>query len=227
MTSITDICNRALDEIGARAVIANLNEASLEATTCARHYDNCRRMLLRTAPWGFARKQANLALLGDLTSGTSPQPWQYKYQYPADCVLFRYIMSPVGLPRQPDISARFLLNYEDANQTILSNVSQAIGVYNADVQDPTRFDDLFQNALTLFVASKLAIPLTGNAGIKQAMEALLKDAVVQARASDANEGLTSSGHVPDWIAGRGADCIPLFAQGLSCGPWIDLALGTV
>lgn len=66
------IANLALSAIGTRSTIVSLTETSVEAQTIALHYNNVRDQLLREAPWNFARKQLNLALLNDSTSLSPP-----------------------------------------------------------------------------------------------------------------------------------------------------------
>ena len=184
--------------------------------------------MLRTAQWGFARRQVALTQLGDLIpDGTSPYPWLWEYAYPADCVKFRYIVSPpppanttvsppaVGLPVGPpwwtgaSRNNRFMLNGTvDAQNnpitTVVSNVYQAIGVYTHDAQVVDTFDELFINALVSLLAYKLVIPLSGH-NIKHeesASEAEVMD-VTQARVADGNEAFFKDDIPTDWMNARG------------------------
>lgn len=100
MTAPADICNMALSDIGARATIAALTDPGPAAVACNIWYDKLRQMLLRTAPWGFARSTIALTQLGAITN-TPPDniyPFPYKYAYPSDCIKFRYLLPP---PTQP------------------------------------------------------------------------------------------------------------------------------
>lgn len=113
MTSIVDICNRALQAIGTRT---NVTQAELTAnsTNEAKQfnliYENCRDDLSRMAPWNCA---FNYAPLTRITSapGTQENPtysattwvkglpapgWAYAYQYPEDCLKPCYIV-PSGI----------------------------------------------------------------------------------------------------------------------------------
>jgi hypothetical protein len=113
MTTRTDIVNRALSAIAARSSLVNLNERSTEAEQARLLYDPTRDELLRAAPWNFARKMVQLALLKaapgtpENPTGTPnvydpatmpPPPWFYSYAYPNDCVQVRMITSLVAQP---------------------------------------------------------------------------------------------------------------------------------
>lgn len=225
MTTDVDICNRALDEIGARVVVTTLSENTPQGKACSRQYDPMRRQLLRAAPWGFARKTAALTPLGLLTDNppASPYPWLAKYAYPADCEKVRYVLptptsfNVVGVPNVSDIgfnpyvmpsrSNRFLPAYDDTGATpakvLLSNLPLLTCVYTVDVVNPDLFDVLYTNALVMALANKLVMPLSGNVKLKASYAQLAEQAILQARAVDGNEAVPSTSHTPDWITTRG------------------------
>lgn len=246
MTADVDICNRALGEIGARLVINSLTETSPAAVQCRLQYNPLREQLLRTAPWGFARKTLALTTLGLLTDSppASPYPWLAKYAYPADCLKVRYILPPPyglasDLNGEPDVSSglvvpwcapsrqwRYLPAYDDTvsppRKVLLANVQSALCVYTVNVTDPDLFDALFTNALVMALANKLVIPLSGNVGMKQGYAALAEQAILQARAVDGNEAIPTSDHVVDWMAVREASWYPNWGVGgdsFALGSW--------
>lgn len=241
VTTPTDICNRALSEIGARATITIIDNSTPAGLQCGIWYDTIRQQLLRMAPWGFARKTLALTLQGQLTDSppTSPYPWQFKYGYPADCIKVNYLLPipptsttnvpVVGIPlvpyAMPSRNCRFIIGYDMVDPTdtdnddlvpgrvILSNVRDAVGVYIADVTDPDIMDHGFKEALVAALASKLVQPLTGNAGMKGDYEKLAQMHITQARVEDANEAVPSTDHTPDWIATRGGPVYPYGGPG--------------
>lgn len=218
------ICNMALGEIGSRTLIEALNDSSTAARQCALFYTITRQQLLRAAPWGFARRTVTLTSLGLATDDPNvvPYPWMAMYAYPADCLGMRYILPPPLPPASgdaPDVSSTFVVpwcppsrswRYLKANDTsvdpsrtvILSNVVEALGVYTADVSDPDLFDPLFVKAFVQAMAANLVMPMSGNVSLKSGFVNLAKDALTEARARDGNESITTSDHVPDWIATR-------------------------
>lgn len=224
MASDIDLCNRALAEIRARATIASLEEVSTEAQNCRLFYDSTRKQLLRSAHWGFARRQVPLSLLGTLVAGTSEYPWAYSYEYPARCIKMRYILPspPVGSDSalvvpgsswnpylSPSRANRFLISSIDddasASRVVLSNVKDAIGVFTSNVTNVDLFDPLFEEALVKALAAKLVIPLAGEVKMKADLESFAYNAVVSARVADGNEALPTTAHTPDWIAARNQD----------------------
>lgn len=227
MTTDTDIVNRSLSEIGGRVTVANLWMDTTTAAVNARlHYTPLRQQLVRTAPWGFTRKTIAAALLGTLAAGTSPFPWNFKYAYPSDCHKMRYILPPpppssvnaapvlTGVPVMlapwsgPRRDWHYTIANDDSSGTdtlvILSNVDQALLVYNKDVIDPDIWDSLFSNAMVMALANKLVIPITGNAGMKGTYSQLCDKAIIEARIPDANETVHTTDHEASWIVGRGS-----------------------
>lgn len=229
MTTDVDVCNMALSEIGSQELITAIGESTPAGRQSELYYTRMRQQLLRTAPWGFARRTVTLTETGTLAEETSPYPWLFKYEHPEDCQKFRYVLPPPFPPSGesvPDVSSgslfpwcapsrefRFLIALDVTtsgeppatvqSKVIISNLEDALGVYTADVEDPDLWDSLFTNALTMTLASKFVMPLTGNVGLKREYEAMAQAAIVQARAVDGNESISVNEHVPDWIAVRG------------------------
>lgn len=108
MTADVDICNEALDAMGARATISSLTppDGSAEADSCARNYAPTRDALLRAAHWDFAGKTDTLNLLkaapgtpenptgapGPWSSAQPAPGWLYAYRLPTDCLQVRLIV---------------------------------------------------------------------------------------------------------------------------------------
>lgn len=230
MTSQIDIANRALSKIGTQKTISSFTDPTPAATQCGLWYNAKRQALLRTAPWGFGRRQLALTQTGDaVPDNTAPYPWLYQYAYPSDCLKFRYVLaqpptstttsapnvSDTGLwGMRPSRSHRFLIAnsfdaQNNASKTVLSNVSSAVGVYTYDATDPNQFDPLFVDALVDSLAAELVMALSGNVGLMQQCKASAEDKITKARVADGNEAIPKTDHTPDWIATRGA------------GSWLD------
>ena len=60
MSSVVDICNEAMDLLGA-ATITSLDENSKEAKLCNRRFTTVRDQVLRSHPWNSAIRRATLA----------------------------------------------------------------------------------------------------------------------------------------------------------------------
>lgn len=152
-------------------------------------------------------------------------PWWHEFAYPSDCLQFQMIIAgalpgqPVTqlttAPASPSSSVGYPggvipwqeLQDTDANGNAITvigcNLNPAQGEYTTDVRDATRFDNGFREALVGRMAQKLVMPLSGNLQLAQVVIARGEAAITRARAQDANEGVKSMDHTPDWIRARG------------------------
>ncbi len=108
LTAPADIVNQALDMLGQPAkILGSIEDATPVSEAARRNYGQILRQLLRSSHWAFARKQANLQLLGDAT-GQSPAPvspvvlapWTYAYAWPTDAVAGRWLPASTPLDTQ-------------------------------------------------------------------------------------------------------------------------------
>jgi hypothetical protein len=223
-TQPQDVCNRALDMIGAPA-IADMQEGSRESRVAIRHYGPSVRALLRAVHWNFARTTQPLVLLFDATQGQPvPIPWLYEYAYPQDAVQIRFLpmltTPPPGLvpplmtnmPLLPTVSGTyptpFVIAADNGITVILSNVQQASAVYTSANFNPLLWDSLFMDAVVAILASKFAVPLLDDKKLAIALRneqiAAAKEMIGDARAANGNEAWSTADHTPDWIRIRGA-----------------------
>lgn len=241
-SSVVQICNRALSEMGTQSNIASLDEQSNEAVQCSLWYDNIRQSILRAAPWGCARHQRALTLLGtwDGTSSNAPYPQLFKYEYPSDCLKLRYIIWPtqtINVADSPAVDVgtsapywmppsrqnRYLIQADVDSGTgvqtkvILSNVPGAVAVFTLDLSNPDVFDPMLDSAISAALAYKLVIPLSGNIGMRQQFRESAEGSLLNARAVDGNEAVPTSDHTPDWIAARGCNAYGYDGLGMGDG----------
>lgn len=109
MTTRTDIANRALQAIAAKATISNFDkDNSTEAAAVRLIYEATRDAMLRGAHWNFARRMAYLDLLksapGTETNTSSAiawlpatmpaPPWLFEYGYPSAALQMRFVAPP-------------------------------------------------------------------------------------------------------------------------------------
>jgi hypothetical protein len=106
MTTLADICNRALQTFGTRTAVglAEVGPSGIPVSNEAKQFNliafNLRDDLLRLAPWDCGLKTANLTYISSTFGtpenqstatqlwqpGQPPPPWSYEYQYPVDCL---------------------------------------------------------------------------------------------------------------------------------------------
>ena len=90
-------------------------------------------------------------------------------------------------------------------QVILTNQEFALINYVRDVTDPNIFDDDFQEAFTLALGARLCVALTGDKKLANLKLAEANAMILEARGTDANEGLRVNDVTPDWLRVRGID----------------------
>ena len=193
MHSIIQICNAALLLIGTRT-IASLEEPTPEAAYCKQFYDQAVLSVLRDHPWGFAQRREKLAEV------QVPEGWQSAYckayAYPLDCVQSHFLMTACGTEK----SQAYELAANDERTILLTNLPDAIMAYTANIQDVTRFDPMFVEALTRKMQCLLTKPiLKGNSqGVREAEELYMR-ALSAAKTADAKEGMPFNDPEEPWL----------------------------
>jgi hypothetical protein len=164
MTSVSDICNRAvaqIAEIPSATPVTSLTPPAGDsvpaAIACSLLYQPIYLAILRQNDWDFARKTAPLTI-----TGIAAQPWQFQYAYPPDCIQLRQVapaLSTILDPNNPQ-PVRWAVAGE-LIKVILSNQAGAVAIYTVDVADPTLWDWAFAEAMVRALASALALTLAG------------------------------------------------------------------
>lgn len=184
MSSIIEICNRALSNLGNSRSINSLTEASKEAGECSLHFEPCRDAVLADFDWNFATKRMALA-----DTGNPPPDWQYAYRYPTDCLRITEIMLP-GV-RNPTATQR--VQYEvgadsaGTGRLIYTDLPQAWLRYVARITDVNMFDPIFQEALSWRLAAAINMVLTGNADLGNNALSMYSRIILSAGSHSMNE----------------------------------------
>lgn len=184
--SVTGICNRALQLVGSAQQILNLTDNTREARACSRAYDPCRRAELRSHPWNFAVKRAQLA------ANTSGPPFGPVYQFPlpTDClrVLVRKYAS---------------CDWNVEGRTIVSSTSTPLNIrYIGDIEDTTQFDAAFCEVLAYRIALAIVEDLTQSNAKKAGLQQDYRNALVDARKVDALESVPERSAESEWTTAR-------------------------
>ncbi len=226
----TDVANIALGEIGQRSRISSFEDGTPASQAAALFYTPKLQMLTRAAPWDSMRAQRVLTLLraaqinGVVSNDPPPQSFGFEYAYPADCLKARFIIPTLALQSQgvplttapgvnftsakPPTAIPFVVATDkDASgnniKVILTNLPQAILIYTRDLsQDPDIWDALFLSAATALLGAYFINALTGDKGKMAEQIGLAKNMIDQARAASANEGISNTDHIPDWMQVR-------------------------
>ena len=180
MTS-TDICNLALAYL-AKGRITSLTQNTEEARQCAMHYDHCRRLLLRSYRWGFARRIEKLAL-----SALTIPGWEFVYGYPADCLIVRFVFEKEGAAKKEVDLNQFDISDVDGVKVICTDVEQAWCEYTEDVVEVAKMTEEFVEALARYLAASMAMVITGNGELMNTNYQLMQAALNQAQVEAARE----------------------------------------
>lgn len=194
------ICNMAITHCGRTAApFASLTEKSTEARLCNTWYDACRREVLEVHDWSFARGRVTLASHID----PPPDEWAYRYQAPADMLAVRRLWNPFSDAQMivyPLADFGNAVPYEletsldGQTLTLLTNLAPAKLIYTRDQTLVQMFSPQFVNALSHYLAAKIAYGLTGNSGsmIAKEQQQQFQSAMTAASASDANQGVQAT-----------------------------------
>lgn len=170
--SQVSICNVALSKIGDESILS-LDDDTKAARYCKLLYDEQRKFVLRSYPWRFALNRYVLAPLRD-------KPlfgYEYQFSLPADCLR---VWEVIGNSRDNP--------FQVENGRILYNQSVLKFIGISDVSDPSLFDAMFSEALSLRLASQLAFPLTADKALSREMTEQYEYYVQKARSASAFEG---------------------------------------
>jgi len=174
MASIVDICNGALNQLGATTILS-LTEDSKNARLCNSRYTQVRDALFRTHPWNCLQKRIELA------KDTATPAWGFSSQFtlPADCLRLLYIID-------------YDSNYKVEGRKILSNTDTMKILYIGRIIDPNEYDELLRETLSASLAADISYGVTSSNTVAQNMYTLFQDKLRDARFVDSTEGQNNS-----------------------------------
>lgn len=179
--SAVDICNSALQKLGA-ASIMSFTDNSREARQCNIAYDSNRRSELRKHDWNFAIKRVVLAPDADAPAFDM----KYAFTIPGDALR-------VLLPND------YALDWKLEGRKLLSNTSSVLNLrYVADISDTTQFDPAFYDMLCISLAIDMCEAITNSTGKKQLLDMEYKQALAEARRNNSFEQLAEDAPDDDW-----------------------------
>ncbi|MBF8733103.1 hypothetical protein IRZ59_21980 [Pseudomonas guariconensis] len=191
MPSDIEICNIALGRVSNTQPIASFTERSKQAELCQTFYSLLREIVLQDFPWPFAESIVALADVG------SPAPgWQFRYRYPADCLLVREIVTP-GQNRvlSSSMEIPYKVGYDPGGRVIHTDQPMASVRFTFNVQNPTNFDALFVDALAWRLAMDLALPLSSKPEYRTFCEQQYQNALTIAQGAAFRE--SQDGEMPE------------------------------
>lgn len=188
MASAVDICNSALNNIGASNIIA-LTEDSRSGRLCNQRYEFVRDAVFRSHPWNCLIKRATLAQDSDAPA------WEYAYSYqlPTD----PYCLRILEVEGEKDG-----VEYVIEGRKLLTDEGTVKIRYIARVTDPNEYDVLLTEAIAAALAADLAYPIANSIGLQQNMYSVYQAKLSEARFIDATEGTPDVIGATDFINAR-------------------------
>lgn len=161
------VANRALTKLGSTRVISSFDDGTREARLVALVYYDMRDSLLREHTWRFAKKRVQLASSTDEPIFTNSKKY---FPLPAD-----YIRAVT--------SSDQYVSWEIEGSNILYGGDTFDLVYIARIEDPTKWDVFFTEALVCRIAQEISIPLLGaeSVGVHDRMAKLYQENLSKAR----------------------------------------------
>lgn len=184
MTSITSVCNRGLQLLGA-ARILDITDNTRNGRACFACYDSLRQSEIRKHRWRFAIKRTVLAPLTE----TDPHgEFSYIFQLPSDCLK---VLKP-----EDDIYC----DWQIEGRKLYTNETNALNLrYLADITDPAQFDANFAEMLSAKMAEAMCEEITqSNTKISNAQN-VYKEAKREAKLSNAFETIPAEPASDSWV----------------------------
>lgn len=178
MASEVEICNRALQKLGAKRIVS-LTQDSVSARACNVAYEIIRDKLYRSHFWSFTIRRAVLA------ADSSAPTWgkANAFQVPSDFI-------KLAPPYQEDNT-----NYKDwviEGKKIYTNDDAPLYIrYVAQVTDPNDMDALFRELLACDIALELCQELTESNTKKADLKLDRKDILADAKKANAFEKISA------------------------------------
>lgn len=189
MASDVEICNRALQKLGAKRIVS-LDDDSPNARACQAAYEPVKRAELRAHPWNFAVQRAELA-----ADATAPA-WgrANSFQLPSDCLRI--------LPDYPEDN-RNSHDWQIEGRKILTDDTDPIYLrYIYDVTDPNEMDPLFREAVSAKLAIELCEELSQSNTKKDTLRDDYKEIIREARRTNAIENVAAEPPQDSWLSVR-------------------------
>ena len=170
MASEVDICNGALNQLGASTILS-LTEDSKNARLCNARYTQIRDSIFRSHLWNCLMRRVELA------KDTATPSWGFSYQFtlPADCLRVVTILN-------------YDYDYKIEGRKILANHGTVKIQYVARITDPNQYDELLRECISAGLAADIAYGITSSNPVSSNMYALFQDKLREARFVDATEG---------------------------------------
>ena len=176
MASVVDMCNSALNLLGASTISA-LTDDSKNARLCNQRYENVRNRVFRSHAWNCLHKRVQLA-----QNTTAPViGYANAYALPSDCLR---VLKVHNGATDSIVSA---IDYKLEGKNIVTDEGTLYLIYVAKVTDPNEYDSYLQESISHQLAADLCYAITNNATLANNYMARADERLREARFIDATE----------------------------------------
>lgn len=195
MASKADICNAALNNLGASATVVSIDppDGSAYSLHCARVYPMALQQILASHPWQFAIERKVLAAVSD-----GNDQWAYKKALPANC------LRPLSLIDSASTSDYDSIPFIIEGTNLFCDSDDVTLIYIVSEVDAGRMTPIFVRALADLIAFMLSGPvMKADANTRNYLRNTADASIRQAAAVDAmSRKQKDPEHTPVWLKNR-------------------------
>ena len=176
MASVVNMCNSALNLLGA-STIAALTDDTKNARLCNQRYEPVRNRVFRSHAWNCLHKRVQLA-----QNSTAPViEYDHAYALPSDC------LRVLKIHNGTTDSIASAIDYKLEGRNIVTDEGTVYLIYIALDTDPNNYDTYLQESISHQLAADLAYAVTNNATLANQYMTRADERLREARFIDATE----------------------------------------
>jgi len=176
MASVVNMCNSALNLLGA-STIAALTDDTKNARLCNQRYEPVRNRVFRSHAWNCLHKRVQLA-----QNSTAPiVEYDHAYALPSDC------LRVLKIHNGTTDSIASALDYKLEGRNIVTDIDTVFLIYIALDTDPNNYDTYLRESISHQLAADLAYAITNNATLANQYMTRADERLREARFIDATE----------------------------------------
>ena len=180
MASQVEICNSALNMLGANNIIS-LTEDSKNARLLNQRYEPIRDAVFRSHSWNCLIKRVELAQ----DTETPSHEYTKQYTLPSDC------LRVLRVGGHHDSSSSDLDNgqtFKIEGRKLLTDEGTVYLIYIALITDVNQYDTLLRETIAARLAAELSYAITSSAALTNSLKETYLEKLREARFTDATEG---------------------------------------
>ena len=176
MASVVNMCNSALNLLGA-STIAALTDDTKNARLCNQRYEPVRNRVFRSHAWNCLHKRVQLA-----QNSTAPiVEYDHAYALPSDC------LRVLKIHNGSTDSIASALDYKLEGRNIVTDINTVFVIYIALDTDPNNYDTYLRESISHQLAADLCYAITNNATLANQYMTRADERLREARFIDATE----------------------------------------